>query len=164
MKRNSVFASIAFLAGLASGSFVQSALGTLQRKDSHASDLAAIEKLHQEDIEATLSQDPKRLLDIWTEDAVRFNPAGLPAVGKRAIQAENEKVHAQFPGFKVLTYTPKYSDIQIKNGLACESFRRESEYKMSPDSPLASWHAQGLQVLKRQNDGSWKFAVVIVSQ
>jgi hypothetical protein len=31
-------------------------------------DLAAIEKLHQEDIEATLSQDAKGLIDIWTED------------------------------------------------------------------------------------------------
>jgi uncharacterized protein (TIGR02246 family) len=165
MGRISVFVIMAFLPGLAVGFFGRSArVSAMPQSDTRTADLAAIEKLHQQDIAATLSQDPKGLIDIWSDDAVRFNPAGLPAVGKQAIQAENEEVHAQFPGFKVLSYTPKYSDIKIKDGLACEWFERESEYKMSPDSPPASWHAQGLQVLKRQNDGSWKFALLIASQ
>jgi len=33
------------------------------RTDTHAADLASIEKLHQQDIEFTLSQDPKGLID-----------------------------------------------------------------------------------------------------
>jgi len=162
--RASVFVCIAFVAGLTSGSLVQSAMGPLQEKDSRASDLAAIEKLHKLDIDATLSQDWKVLIDIWSDDAVRFNPPGLPAVGKQAIQAENEKARAQFPGMKVLSYTPKYSNLQIKDGLAWEWFEREGEVKMSADAAPFSWHAQGLEVLKRQSDGSWKFAVHIASE
>ena len=164
MKWTSLLVSLAFLAGLTSSSFVQSAMGTIQQKDSHASDMAAIEKLHQEDIQVTLSQNEKGLADIWTDDAVRFNPPGPPAVGKQAIQAENEMFHAKNPGFKVLSYTPKFSDIQIKDGLACKGFEAESNFNMSPDSPPTRWRGQGFRVLKRQTDGSWKFAVLIVNQ
>jgi hypothetical protein len=75
MRRTSVFVALAFLAGLGLGYYARSiGLGTPHRTDAHAADMAAIEKLHQKDIEVTLSQDPKGLLDIWTEDAVRFNP------------------------------------------------------------------------------------------
>jgi hypothetical protein len=48
MKRTSVFVAIAFLAGLGTGFFAHSAgVGRLLRRDPHAADLAAIEKLHQ---------------------------------------------------------------------------------------------------------------------
>ena len=159
MRRTSLITILVFVAGLVIGYFARSAAGTLQRR-THAADLAAIEKAHQEDIEATLTQDPKRLIDLWAEDAVAFYPGSLPAVGKQAIGAANEKFHAQYPGFKVLSYTAKYRDLQVEDGLACEWFEREGEYKLSPESPPASWHAKGLQVLKRQSDGSWKFALV----
>jgi len=156
VKRNSVFVTIGFLAGLAIGYFARGAVGTLQQRYTHKADLAAIEKAHQEDIEATLTQDPKRLINLWAEDAVAFYPGSPPAVGKQAIAAENEKFHAQYPGLKVLSYTSKYKNLQVEDGLACEWFEKEAEYKLSPESPPASWHAKGLVVLKRQSDGSWK--------
>jgi hypothetical protein len=65
MRRTSLLVTIAFLVGLGIGFLRRSAVGTLQRKDTHAADLAAIERLHQEDIEVTLSQDPKGLVDVW---------------------------------------------------------------------------------------------------
>jgi hypothetical protein len=100
-------------------------MGALQRR-THAADLAAIEKLHQDDIEVTLSQDPKGLVDIWTEDAVRFSTGKPPVVGKQAIGAENEKGLAPSPGFKVLSYAPKYRNIEIEDGLAFEWFEAEA--------------------------------------
>jgi ketosteroid isomerase-like protein len=154
MKRNSVFVTIGFFAGLAIGYFARGAVGTLQQRYTHKADLAAIEKLHQEDIEATLTQDPKRLIDLYAEDAVAFYPGSPPAVGKQAMGAENEKFHAQYPGLKVLSYSSKY--LQVENGLACEWFEKEAQYKLSPEAPPTSWHAHGLQVLKRQSDGSGK--------
>jgi hypothetical protein len=66
--------------------------GMLERR-TDAADLAAIQKLNQEDIEATLAQDPKRLIDLWAENAVAFYPGSPPAVGKQAIGAHNEKFH-----------------------------------------------------------------------
>jgi hypothetical protein len=99
MKRTSVFVAIGFLAGLGTGFFSESAgVGRLLRRDPHAADLAAIEKLHQIDTEFTRSQDYKRLMDIWSEDAVRFMPGSPPDVGKQAIQATNEKFAAEYPG------------------------------------------------------------------
>ena len=165
MKRTSLFVSIAFLAGLSIAFLARStSMGMFPQKDTRAADLAAIEKLHKEDIEVTLSQEPKGLMDIWSADAVRFNPGSAPAVGKSAIAAENEKVHSQHPGFKVLSYVPKYRDIEINGELACEWFEREGEYKLSADSPSSKWQAKGLQVLKRQSDGSWKFLMLFMSQ
>ena len=163
MRRTSVFVAIAFLAGLGLGFFARSAVGMLQRR-THAADLAVIEKVNQEDIEATLTQDPKRLIDLWAEDAVAFYAGSAPAVGKQAIGAENQKFHAQYPGLKVLSYNPKYKNLQVEDDLACEWFEKEAQYKLSPEAPPTSWHAHGLQVLKRQSDGSWKGVMVFVSQ
>ena len=64
---------LVFLAGIVIGYFARSAASTLQRR-THAADLVAIEKAHQQDIEATLTQDPKQLIDLWAEDAVAFYP------------------------------------------------------------------------------------------
>ncbi|MGH9775456.1 MAG: YybH family protein [Candidatus Acidiferrales bacterium] len=165
MRRTFAFVTIAFLAGLGVGYFARSAgLGTLLQSEKRAADLAAIEKLHQEDIEATLSQDPKGLMDIWAEDAVRFNPGNPPAVGKQAIRAENEKARALYPGLKILSYTAKYKNIQIEDGLACEWGEHEAQFKLSPEAPPASWQSSGFHILRRQSDGSWKFATIITSQ
>jgi len=91
---------------------------------------------------------------------VEFNPGSPPAVGKQAIGAEHEKFHTQYPGLKVLSYTSKYKNLQVEGGLACEWFDKKAEYKLSPESPPASWHANGLDVLKRQSDGSWKGVMI----
>ncbi|HVS86709.1 MAG TPA: DUF4440 domain-containing protein [Candidatus Acidoferrum sp.] len=165
MSHNSLVTTIVFVAGLGIGFFARSAgIGTPHRTDTHAADLAAIEKLHQKDIEVTLSQDPKGLIDIFTEDAVRFNPGSPPAVGKQAIQAENDKFRADYPGFKVLSYAAEYKNIQIEDGWACERGEHEAKFTMSPEGPPVSWHGKGFHVLRQQSDGSWKFAVLILNQ
>jgi serine/threonine protein kinase len=51
-----------------------------------------------------------------------------------------------------------------EDGLACEWGEHQAEYKLSPESPPASWHGKGFHVLRRQSDGSWKFAVLILNQ
>jgi ketosteroid isomerase-like protein len=163
MRRTSVVSIIVFVAGLGIGYFARNATGMLERR-THAADFAAIEKLHQKDIEVTLPQDPKGLIDIFTEDAVRFAPGKPPVVGKQAIQADNEKGRAEYPGFKVLSYAPKYRNIQIEDGLACEWFEVEAKFKLSPEGPPDSLHDKGLRVMRRQSDGSWKFAMLILNQ
>jgi uncharacterized protein (TIGR02246 family) len=159
MRRISVLVTIALLAGIVIGYFARSAAGMLQRR-THAADLAAIEKLNQEDIEATLTQDPKRLIELWAEDAVAFSPGSPPAVGKQAIWAQNKKLFAQYPAMKVLSYTSTYKNLQVEGGLAGEWFEKNAEYKFSPETPPISWHANGLLVLKRQSDGSWKAVMI----
>ena len=164
MRRTSVFVTVAFLAGLGAGLLAHGArLGRLLRRDAHAADLAAIEKLHQEDIEVTLSQDRKGLMDLWAEDAVSFNPGNPPAVGRQAIGAVNDKFHAQYPGLKVLSYSAKYKDLQIEDGIACEWGEHEAQYKLSAETPPTNWHGKEFHVLRRQSDGSWKTAMDIAN-
>ncbi len=164
MRHTSLVTILLFFAGLGIGFFVRGAMGPLQQRYTHAADLAAIEKLHQIDVEFTRSQDYNRLMDIWSEDAVRFMPGRPPDVGKQAILADNEKFAAGYPGFKVLSYTAKYKSLQLEDGLACEWGEHESQFKMSPEALPVSWHVTGFHVLKRQSDGSWKFAAMILNQ
>src|SRR5207245_2478836 len=80
-------------------------------------DLAGIEKLHQQDIAATLSRDPVALTDLWTDDAVRLGPGQPAQVGKQAIRESNERWSAR-PGVKVLSYVPETKDLTILDGWA----------------------------------------------
>ena len=159
MRRASLFAVVAFLAGLGIGFLGRSPdTRKLQPMDTRAADLAAIEKLHQEDIAATLSQDPNLLVDIWTEDGVRLGDDRPATVGKKAIRAENEKAPA---GLTILSYVPEIKELQIGDGWAFEWGYFEANYKLSPEGEPLSYRAKILRVLMRQSGGSWKFARVM---
>jgi ketosteroid isomerase-like protein len=161
MRQTSLVAILVFIVGLGIGWFARSAYkGMLQRR-MYVADLAAIEKLRQEDIEVTLSRDPKGLMDVWAEDGVRLNPGSPPVVGKQAIQADNEKGMAQAPGLKVLSYAPEFKNLQIADGWAYEWGETDATFRVSPDVPPVTVHGKGVRVMKRQSDGSWKFAVVV---
>lgn len=157
MKWTSLFVTIAFLVGLGIGFFARDAgFGSHLRAGARAADLAAIEKLRQAEVEATLRQDPQGLLDLWTEDAVSVNPPDPPEVGKQAMASRNATFHAQYPGLKVLSYMTKLKDIQIEGGMACVWGEHEGQFKLSPEASPANWHAKGFHVLRRQGDGSWR--------
>jgi hypothetical protein len=119
-----------------------------------------VEKLHQEDIAVTLSQDPKGLIDVWAEDGVRLNLGSPPVVGRQDIQADNEKNRAQYPDFKVLCYASNIQGVQIVDGWAIEVGSVEATYKLSAKENPVSVHDKGMRLLKRQSNGSWKFALV----
>jgi len=134
---------------------------TLLQKDTRSSELAAIKKLEQKDIEVTLSQDPKGLVDVWDEDGVRIKPGGITTVGRQAIAVENEKFHAEFPDFKVLKYAPVLVEVQIADGRAVEIGNANASYKMSAkDEPINVSQKGVVRALKWQSDGSRRFAVV----
>ena len=163
MTRVSVLVTIAFIAGLTIGYFARgSRTVMLLRRDTHAADLAAIKKLEQEDIEVTLSQDPKGLVDVWAEDGVRLKTGSPPTIGKQAIADENEKFHTQYPEFKVLKYAPDLNTVQIAivDVWAIEITSGDATYKMSAKDNPVSVQGKSMRLLKRQSDGSWKFALV----
>jgi len=159
MGRIFVFVTIAFLAGFGAGFFVRGARSArLEQSGTYASDLAAIEKLHQEDIAATLSQDPSLLINLWSDDCVKLGVPGPAVVGKKAMQEVYEKFRGEHPEFQVLKYAPDIKDIQIADGWAIEWVYYEATYKMSAKDNPVSMRRKDLRVLKRQSDGSWKFA------
>jgi ketosteroid isomerase-like protein len=151
---------MAFLVGLAVGFFARStARRAFPQRDIHAADMAAIEKLHQVDVEATFTEDPSYVPKLWSDDAVNLVfPA--PAVGIKAIGEAFQKFWAQYPDFHVLKYTPNIKNIQIADGWALEVIHSEATFKMSAKDDPVSVQTDGIRVLKRQSDGSWKFALV----
>ena len=118
-------------------------------------DLAAIEKLHQQDIAATLSRDPVALTDLWTDDAIRLGPGQPAEVGKQAIRESNERWSAR-PGVKVLTYVPETKDLTIWDGWAVEWGYFTGSYVESPGGEPKQIRGTRLMVLKKLPDGSWK--------
>jgi len=164
MGRTSAFVTIAFLAGLGIGLFARNgAVAAARQADTRAADLAAIEKLHRADEEATLSQDPAALTNVWSEDGINLGFPGQPVVGTKAMREAYEKFKAAYPDFQVLKYAPDYKNMQtaIVDEWAIEVSYTDATFKMSANAaPVTAPRVKGMRLLKRQSDGSWKFALV----
>jgi ketosteroid isomerase-like protein len=121
-----------------------------------AADLAAIEKLRQQDIAATVSRDPVALTDGWTDDAIRIGVGAPAEVGKQAIRASNERQTAN-KSFKVLSYVPETKDFTfLDGGWAVEWSTFTASYADSPGGEAKQIRGTVLIVLKKLPDGSWK--------
>jgi uncharacterized protein (TIGR02246 family) len=158
MKRTSLVTLLVFVAGLGIGFFARSTLGMLQREATHAADLAGIERLHRADVDATLTQDPNLLINLWSDDCVKLGVPGPAIVGKKGIQGVYRKFRAEHPDFEVLKYAPEIQDVQVADGWAIEWVYYEATFQMSTKDNPVSMRRKDLRVLKRQSDGSWKFA------
>jgi hypothetical protein len=71
-------------------------------------ELAGIEKLHREDIAATLKSDPDQLAALWATDGVLLGQGERPTIGRQALREAYAK-----DGTRVLRYNPHIQDIQI---------------------------------------------------
>jgi ketosteroid isomerase-like protein len=161
MKNTFLIILLVFVAGLCVGVFSRSArTATLDQKDAHAADLAAIEKLHKADVEATMTQDLGALTTLWSDDAINLGFPGPPVVGIKAMLEAYEKTKITYPDFKVLKYAPEITDVQVVDGWAIEVGSFEATYRMSAKDDPVTVKDKGMRLLKRQSDGSWKFALV----
>jgi uncharacterized protein (TIGR02246 family) len=121
----------------------------------HAADRAAIEKLFQQDIAATIARDPAALTDLWTDDAVRLG-GGQAEVGKRAIRESNERQTAN-RDFKVLSYVPETKDLTFLDGGWAVVWREfTASVADSPGGEAKQVRGTVLGVLKKLPDGSWR--------
>ena len=137
------------------GQVLQEPVASAGSDGGRASDLAAIERLHQQDIAATLAGDPVALTDLWTDDAIRLG-GGRADVGKKAIQASNERRTAT-KGFKVLSYVPETKDLTfLDGGWAVEWRSFTASYVDSPGGEAKQVRGTVLGVWKKLPDGSWR--------
>jgi len=124
-----------------------------QANGSTQRDRVAIEQLHQQDIDATLSGKAADLARLWDTDAVRIGPGDPVEIGKAAIYTTDKLEEAP-----TLCYKPEIKNLQIAADWAFEwgyfSYRQSANTKPG--------RGKVLRVIKRQPDGSWKFARVMV--
>jgi hypothetical protein len=91
---------------------------------------------------------------------VRFSPAGgPPTIGKQAIAAENAKFRVDYPDFKVLKYSPTIKSLQIADDWAIEVGVANATFQLTAKDAPTTVNDTGVRLIKRQPDGSWKFAL-----
>jgi uncharacterized protein (TIGR02246 family) len=129
-------------------------------QSSETAAMAGIEAAHRRDVAATLTQDPAQLLDLWTDDGVLIGEGNAPIVGKAAIQSQMKQAFATRPKLKVLKYVPDIKDVQIAGGIAYEWGFFDATSQEGDARPV-SFRARYMRVLRRQSNGSWKFARVL---
>jgi len=132
---------------------------TLLAQDSGSAQQAraAIELLHQQDVKATLSGKADDFAMLWDREAVRIQPGSPVEIGKAAIYATDKHEEANTNGGRTLCYAAEMKDLQIAGDWAFEW--GYFSYKESANSKPG--RGKVLRVIKRQPDGSWKFAGVI---
>lgn len=134
---------------------LQGSAASAESDKDRAADRAAIEKLFQQDIAATVSRDAAGLTDLWTEDAIRLG-GGQAEIGKRAIQESLERQTAS-KGFKVLSYVPETKDLTFLDGGWAVVWRQfTGSYADSPDGEAKQGRGTVLMVLKKLPNGRWK--------
>ena len=132
------------------------AAGHLLQGSGRAADLAAIEKLRQQDIAATVARDPVALTDLWTDDAIRLGVGAPAEIGKKVIRESNERQTAN-KNFKVLSYVPEVKDFTfLEGGWAVEWRTFTASYVDSPGGEAKQLRGSLLAVFKKLPDGTWK--------
>src|SRR5215472_5395114 len=127
-----------------------------QQNRSWPQDRAGIERLHQLDIQTTLSGKADDLAKLWDKDAVRLLPDSPAEIGKAAIYSTDKREEAAGEGLNAC-YKPEIQDLQIAGGWAFE-WGYFSYKEFAKSKPM---HGKVLRVIKKQPDGSWKFARVM---
>src|SRR5947207_10463743 len=116
-----------------------------------------IEQLHQLDVGATLSGKADELAKLWDSEAVRIQPGRAAEVGKSVIYADDKHWEASADRAKTLCYKPEIKDVQVAGDWAFEW----GYFSYKDSSSSKPMRGKVLRVMKRQSDGSWKFARVI---
>jgi uncharacterized protein (TIGR02246 family) len=130
--------------------------------DAHTQDLAAIEKVHRQEIAATLSRDMAALTELFTDDAVRLQQGEPDDIGKQAIRATNERQKAAYPELRVVSYVPETKELTVTDGWAFEWGYFSGSYVESPGGEVKRIRGKRLMVLKKQPDANWKCARAMV--
>jgi uncharacterized protein (TIGR02246 family) len=119
-------------------------------------DVAAIEKLHQADIAATLKNDADQLAALWADDAVLLGEGEAPVSGRQTLR----EVYAKDPA-KILKYSPHIESLEIRGNVAYEWGRFDALAKEAAAKPPTEWKGRFLRIMAKQPDGSWKFTRIM---
>ena len=142
--------------GPSTGKVVEGPVAPAGSKGGRPADIAAIQELRQQDIDATFSRDPVALTAYYTEDAVRMGPVPPAEVGKQAIRESNNRLTAS-KEFKVLSYIPEYKElIFLDRGWAVEWRPFAGSFITSQAGAPVNARGMVLIVYKKLPDGSWK--------
>jgi len=122
-------------------------------------DMLKIERLHQRDKEATLSDSADQLAALWDKDAVRFHTSRPAEIGAAVIYANDKQWEMSSGRERSLCGDFEVQDIQIAGDWAFEW--GYFSYKIAKGDIESIQYGQLMRVMKRQSDGTWRFARVM---
>lgn len=102
----------------------------------------------------------RALTVLWSDDGANLQFPEGPVIGIKAMGNAYAKFRKENPDFRVLKYTPDMKEVQVADGWAMEVGNFAGTYKLSAKDDPVTVEGKGMRLLKRQSDGSWKFALV----
>jgi uncharacterized protein (TIGR02246 family) len=122
---------------------------------SPPNDKQAIHQLSVEWMAALKAKDISKLLSLLTEDVV-FLPPGLPPLrGKAAVEAMYKSF---LPQFSSIEQQAALEEVEVVGDWAFAWGSESLVLVLQPGGSPIQMDGKGLSILKRQPDGSWKFA------
>ena len=122
-------------------------------------DMAGIERLHEQDKQATLSDSANQLATLWDKDAVRLLPGRPAEIGAAVIYADDKRWEMSSGRERSLCYDMETQDIQIAGDWAFEW--GYGSYKSAKGDKVSIQYGTVMRIMKRQPDGTWRFARVM---
>src|SRR5215469_8639908 len=108
---------------------------------------AGIEKLHEDDLTATIARDADALTALLDDDVVLLQPGAPAIVGKAAFHDFIKKVIDKSSSVKVVKYVPDIRDIQVAGNVAYEWGYFDAVQKSSEQQAPARLRAKLLRVM-----------------
>ena len=163
MTRFSQWMTILLLAGVSAlPAFAQHkqrpAQANLQQQQQMEDDKAAIEKLHEEDIQASLALDIPKLEALWTNDIVTMAPGAPAVVGRDANEKKLEADAAKMKSMQILAFDEQWQEVRIQGDWAYEWGSMSGRLQPFSGGDETNYKYNVVRILNRQADGTWKIA------
>lgn len=127
-------------------------------------DIEAINRLRQQDMEASKKWNVDALVALWTDDIVALLPDRKPLVGKDANRNFLLSAKRESEGSEILEYRFDFKELTIAGDWAFEWGTLNVAEKLPDASEPVQSIINLMRVLKRGSDGSWKVARTIFSR
>jgi len=121
-------------------------------------DKAAIEKLHDADIQASLALDTTALESLWTDDIVTMAPGGPALVGREANAKKLEDEVTKLKSTQVLAFDEQWQEVRIAGDWAYEWGTMSGRLQPFAGGKETDYRLNVMRILNRQADGTWKIA------
>jgi uncharacterized protein (TIGR02246 family) len=119
-------------------------------------DIAAIKELYNQYCQAVDASDLDDFMTLWTDDAIRMDHNNFAIIGKEKIRAHFKKRFDPFNN-KMILYGE--TEVQVSGDLAFARGNVTLDITPKEKDTTTHFDVKFLDILKRQEDGSWKIYI-----
>jgi uncharacterized protein (TIGR02246 family) len=122
---------------------------------------AAIDQLHQMDLDTFKTRDIDTQVKLVTEDCVMLPPAMRPLCGREAIRNYLTDKFREWGPYAVALCDQQFEEVKLIGDMAYEWGTFRGVYYMKNGGPEIFENSRLFRILRSQPDGSWKIARVM---